>query len=325
MICCGGGFLCPDEDYRCFSAAGIFGGLQICLSPDNDYCVDDLDVAPPGIVRPCHTAPDGAGPVPWLDGDCDQDNIANREELLDGSNVCLKERGQLAVGAVGLACETALEICEGDGEPCETIDGAAGTCLDFGNIEECIEDDVPTCCSRELNIFCQTDPDIVCRSPIDGPVGACVGREAELCEPIAELTEAQLTACLTAPGGRAPVTWPLGDCDGDGFRNGVEVERGSDPCVFDEPPDQGPPPAPDLGPPGPDQGSPTVDQGPPASDGGPPVPSMDSGIVTDGQQPSFGGAAGCTCRIGAPSPPPPFGLAGGLLLGVALVRRRRRR
>lgn len=322
VICCSDGFVCPDEDYRCFTGA-VLSGASVCLSPDDDYCVDDVSLAEARTIRPCHTAPDNRAPVPWLDGDCDQDGIPNWEELLDGSDVCLKERGQLDRGPLGLVCDTDLEICEDRGEPCETEDGAAGTCFDFGNIDECIEDGVPTCCSPELNIFCQTAPGIICRAPVDGPVGACIDRDYDLCEPIAELTEAQLTDCLTAPSGRSPVEWPLGDCDGDGFRNGVEAERDSDPCTFDDPPDQGPPPEPDQGPPAPDFGPPAVDQGPLATDAGP--PGMDAGIITDGQQPSFGGAAGCTCRVGAPEADTPLGLAGGLLLGVALVLRRRRR
>jgi hypothetical protein len=228
VFCCGAGEVpvCPlGSTCHTDPALAEFG---LCLPDDNDYCED----APTALrVEKCHTSPEGAFPVPYLEGDCDADLVSNRAEMDSSTDHCVAPPDVVGVWideGAEISCATPVNTCPSTDNPC----GEGLTCRRTERTGEgaplCIAGADVFCCGGEGGAFC---PALTCVTASDRPQapGVCTSPE-QLCG----TTEASLRACHTSPAGTIPVPIEEGDCDGDGIANAVERERGTDPCAATE-------------------------------------------------------------------------------------------
>ncbi|MGF1465563.1 MAG: hypothetical protein ACFCGT_05470 [Sandaracinaceae bacterium] len=130
---------------------------------------------------------------------------------------------------MGDRCEPVeLEPC-GDDRDCLDGSGLERRCAfrSTAGVGVCLAVDQALCCGVDAD--CPADTPF-CFDGAYGPnAGACVDRTADYCVADAELSAAGVVRCHTDAAGER-VSWRAGDCDGDGFPNGLELEVGADPC-----------------------------------------------------------------------------------------------
>ncbi len=291
IFCCFDGG-CPsttaDMPTTCRAASDLSGSSGVCVSPGDDYCeASDIEA----LAR-CHLAPSTTRLVPWAQGDCDDDGLANGDEVEAGTD----------------PCAAPAPVAQFEGGICRPLDASCApgtTCLANGGPGVCTPtgDGAGTFCAPpgEALYCCGAN---VCPNAGDGcvlleetDVSVCVDT---LCaERIADLD-----ACVRS--GDSIVPFSDGDCDEDGVANGRELAAGTDPCADDGAGDAGAPPE--------DAGSATSDAGGTGTDAGTREdPSLDL---------RFEGGGGCVCRASAGSSSPAPLMLLFAALALAISRRR---
>ena len=244
----------------------------------------------------------------------------------------------------GLLCVD-LAMCTADA-PCNNATDACGVA---GEVEgRCVAaiGEAFYCCTESTN--CDNyGPGGRCAFRYDGMTGAidttfgvCVFDDFDACTDAVGWPAARLAHCLPPAGSAATGDISKGDCDGDGTVNGMDAcpcdAAPGDLCLVAPPTDAG---TGDGGPSdGGDAGTLEVDGGggetdagslPEAEDAGVGDLLPDSGLSSDLPAGfSFAGEGGCACRL-SPGPEGRHGSAaawlGGLIVGLVVGRRRRRR
>lgn len=218
---------CPAHSPDPRMTLGAASPILVCMPTSFELCGDDPTRSSYCFYGPY---PERAFPVDWAYGDCDEDGIANGDEL-DEVGVC-QQPASVGVVTPGGECAS-VSACLDDAD-CATPGTFCARPSPSAHHRFCVDGEAHALCCDESSAC----PGGACAVAAGDAAGFCEG--FEYC---AERAFADRAACVYYQG--QPVALAAqGDCDEDGVPNGVD----SEPCVFDEPgaPDAG---ALDAGPP----------------------------------------------------------------------------
>jgi hypothetical protein len=122
----------------------------------------------------------------------------------------------------------ALPSCTEDRDCVDLRPGA--DCQD----DACVIDEVDVACC-DIDTPCPDELRCLPFRSLPTSTGVCSTSEFDYCRPEGDVSPTRTTvrACHTGLDGAFPVPYPIGDCDGDGFSNELELEAGGDVCAVE--------------------------------------------------------------------------------------------